>query len=402
MDDFRNDIEKYLRGELSDAGRYAIEKKALSDPFLADALEGGESIGPEAFSSDVASLRATSGRVRRTPLTMRLLRAAAVLTLIGLVTVLVILGIRDRHNQLALNQPEKGVSEEKNLPGGGVEHQDTLSPMARSESAKEERQVAPQAKEKAGRRNVTVPAPEAVTPPASKPGEEEITQEHNAPLGVRESLPANDLVRKKDMRQKKTIQGVVTDAGDGTAIPGVNVTIKGKNTGTITDEEGRFVIELDSLKNALVFSFIGFESRELIPGPVPRMNVQLKPDLTQLSEVVVVGDGDDSDLPAYPTFEMAAPAGGRKAFKDYLERNLRYPHEALNAGVEGKVTVQFTVDQNGSLTDFRVVKGIGYGCDEEVIRLIRQGPKWSPTKRDDVSMTDRVRVRMRFRLPGKK
>ena len=57
MADLKNDIEKYLRNELSPAERHALEKKALSDPFLADALEGGESF-PD-FSTDVQKLNAS-------------------------------------------------------------------------------------------------------------------------------------------------------------------------------------------------------------------------------------------------------------------------------------------------------------------------------------------------------
>jgi TonB family protein len=98
---------------------------------------------------------------------------------------------------------------------------------------------------------------------------------------------------------------------------------------------------------------------------------------------------------------MAAPAGGRKAFKQYLETNLRYPEQALKNNVEGKVTVQFTVESNGKLSDFKVLKGLGYGCDEEVIRLIQQGPAWSPSKRSTEPIRDKVKVRLRFSLPKK-
>jgi hypothetical protein len=55
----------------------------------------------------------------------------------------------------------------------------------------------------------------------------------------------------------------------------------------------------------------------------------------------------------------------------------------------------------GQVSDFKVVRGIGFGCDEEVIRLIKAGPKWSPTKKNEEPIKDRVRVRMRFALPKK-
>ena len=98
---------------------------------------------------------------------------------------------------------------------------------------------------------------------------------------------------------------------------------------------------------------------------------------------------------------LATPEGGRRGFKQYLEQNLQYPQEALNNQVEGKVTVQFTIGMTGQLTDFRVIRGLGFGCDEEVIRLIKNGPKWNPTKKNEAPIKDRVRVRMRFSLPKK-
>ncbi len=56
MTDLQNDIEKYLKGELSPAEMHALEKKALDDPFLSDALEGAEFLGPEAFHDDLEDL----------------------------------------------------------------------------------------------------------------------------------------------------------------------------------------------------------------------------------------------------------------------------------------------------------------------------------------------------------
>ena len=67
--------------------------------------------------------------------------------------------------------------------------------------------------------------------------------------------------------------------------------------------------------------------------------------------------------------------------------------------VDGKVTIQFTVEATGQLSDFKVVKGIGSGCDEEVIRLIQQGPTWTPAKKNNSSLKESVKVRMKFELP---
>jgi TonB family protein len=210
---------------------------------------------------------------------------------------------------------------------------------------------------------------------------------------------------KAEARRKPlhVIKGKVTEAEEGKALPGVNVTIKGTNLGTITDAEGYFQIPMDSLNTGLMFSFIGFESTEVtVPGFKNELNVAMQPDIAQLSEVVVVGYGaEKKEEDEYPLVEMAYPVGGRKAFKEYLMKNLKYPDQALNNEIEGKVTIQFTIETTGRLSEFRVLKGIGYGCEEEVIRLIKEGPKWSATKRNAEPIKDRVKVRMKFALPKK-
>ncbi|MDU0370903.1 TonB family protein [Hymenobacter endophyticus] len=76
--------------------------------------------------------------------------------------------------------------------------------------------------------------------------------------------------------------------------------------------------------------------------------------------------------------EMPEFAGGQAALMKYLQRQLRYPSSALRAGVEGKVFISFTVNTDGTIQDVTVLKGLGYGTDEEASRVIRQMPAWKP------------------------
>jgi TonB family protein len=94
-----------------------------------------------------------------------------------------------------------------------------------------------------------------------------------------------------------------------------------------------------------------------------------------------------------PVEETATPVGGMANFYKYLGDNLRYPKLARRMGVEGKVFVQFVIEKDGSITDPIIFKGIGAGCDEEALRLIRESPKWNPgTQRGKP-------VRQRYTLP---
>jgi TonB-linked SusC/RagA family outer membrane protein len=89
--------------------------------------------------------------------------------------------------------------------------------------------------------------------------------------------------------QSKTVQGTVTD-GNGESLPGVNVLIKGTNTGTITDLDGRYSINAAS-GDVLSFSFVGFRVKEIVIGTRNRIDVTMEEDVSELEEVVVIGYG---------------------------------------------------------------------------------------------------------------
>ncbi len=78
--------------------------------------------------------------------------------------------------------------------------------------------------------------------------------------------------------------------------------------------------------------------------------------------------------------ESASFPGGITAFYGYLKKTLKYPRQAQRMGIEGRVFVQFVVERDGTLTDIHVVKGIGAGCDEEAVRVLKNSPKWKPGK----------------------
>ncbi len=91
--------------------------------------------------------------------------------------------------------------------------------------------------------------------------------------------------------QERTVSGKVTSAEDGSTIPGVNVVLKGTTTGTTTDADGGYRLSVPGSGGTLVFSFIGLETKEVSIGERTTVDVALGMDVTQLSEVVVVGYG---------------------------------------------------------------------------------------------------------------
>ena len=88
-----------------------------------------------------------------------------------------------------------------------------------------------------------------------------------------------------------TVTGTVISGENEEALPGVNVVIKGTTSGTVTDIEGNYSIEVPGTETTLVFSSVGFVSEEVVVGSRSVIDITLAPDITALSEVVVVGYG---------------------------------------------------------------------------------------------------------------
>jgi TonB family protein len=463
MTDYTTDIKRYLSGEMTAAEMQALEKRALSDPFLAEALEGASQFTPADFSNDVAALndeidernaiemrKAAASKsavlsgttaaevpgIRPVSHLRWVFRIAAGLVLLALATFTIWNFIKEpTPDTLALNEVIK-----EQLPAGNDEAESEQELPAEPSAE----QAAPVKPDESSRAASTYPADtkstdriavdretaKALETPAAERQAAPVLAE--APKGKEQPLPESEKAvelaiadnrqeegklekrdqladeRKKatgvvrsDVSQKRNIiQGQVTSAEDGSPLPGVNVVIKGTTIGTVTDAAGNFQLASDLASPSLVFSFIGLQSQEVAVNEQKPVDVKMTPDAAQLSEVVVTGYGiQHEDYP--PVVQLAHPVTGNRAFKQYLEKNIRYPKEAVDKKVEGRVTVEFTVEPNGSLTNFVVVRGIGVGCDEELIRLVREGPKWEPTRKDGTAVRDKVRVRLKFDLPGK-
>lgn len=92
--------------------------------------------------------------------------------------------------------------------------------------------------------------------------------------------------------QTRTVTGKVTAVDDGSALPGVNVVVKGTANGTVTDVNGDYTIAFSESNPTLVFSFVGMTTQEVAVGALSTVDVQLSMDVTQLNEVVVNAIGD--------------------------------------------------------------------------------------------------------------
>ncbi|MEM6724921.1 MAG: energy transducer TonB [Bacteroidota bacterium] len=87
-----------------------------------------------------------------------------------------------------------------------------------------------------------------------------------------------------------------------------------------------------------------------------------------------------------------------KAMLDYVYSNITYPDEARTEGIEGMAVVSFIVEKDGQLTEAKIVRGIGGGCDEAVLEMIENMPKWEPGKKDGTPVRVAFNLPVRFKL----
>lgn len=419
----KDDIARYRDGSMTGAERHALEKRALSDPFLADALEGAETIDEKDFASDVDALAQNIKTVRKPWFTP--LRVAAGVLLILTVGSLGYYLNPDEPAQLAKVEEagptssdsvavairpdstaliavakdaasEKAVETARPATPAPTQPATPATPLAQADRVPA---GPPEAKAAAQRVDALKTEVEKAEPVATL-AEEQIRAD-DAPkeasgAGVKKAAVPD---RMKDFTPQRIVRGTVTTEEEGTPLPGVNIAIKGTTRGTVTDLHGNYSLALPSDPVTLSFSFVGMETKEINPGYQPTINVNMKADAVQLSEVMVVGQSqqiEERDDLNKPVVRLAAPVGGIRAYNNYLESSLQYPAEALARKVKGKVVITFTVTTTGTLTDFNVVRGLGYGCEDEVVRLVKEGPGWTPSFEDDIPVESEVRVKLKF------
>lgn len=96
------------------------------------------------------------------------------------------------------------------------------------------------------------------------------------------------------------------------------------------------------------------------------------------------------DMPEFP--------GGQAELMRYLQQNLDYPPLAKENNIQGRVVIEFVVDENGKITNPRVVKDIGWGCGEAALKVVKTMPRWKPGKQRNKPVAVRYNLPVRFQL----
>jgi TonB-linked SusC/RagA family outer membrane protein len=156
---------------------------------------------------------------------------------------------------------------------------------------------------------------------------------------------------------ERIVKGKVTEAESKQPLPGVNVLVKGTQTGTSTDGNGNYSIEVPDGSSTLVFSFVGYESQQAQVGNLSEINISMKTDLKSLEEVLVVGYGTvkksditgsvasvkAQELTAYPALGTVQALQGRAAGVQ-IQANNGEPGSSFKVRIRGGTSINASSD----------------------------------------------------------
>ncbi len=458
------DYQRYLEDQMTARERHDFEKTLLEDDFANEAFDGLSQLKPKELSADLNILEKNLNSGTKKNFTFSFFRMAAALMLLGVFSFLVyylietntsgeiaqsksIPAVEEAHewkpsNAITLDstkeEPDRIVAYQQKMEEAPVEKQITKSNIRESHAVLEEKAELAELEmleisDNAGESEETILDMEVT--PVEMPALAEIQDESidieiepverkREKMLEKAAAPAAAMKRRATPMQKqyvaiaeyeRTITGNVSSIEDDEVIPGVNIIVKGRNLGTVSDVEGNYSIDVPNDEDlTLVFSYIGFTTEEIVIGDLEEINITIEPDVTSLSEIVVTGYGitreqnvtgavstiemDDSENQAI-RYDPPKPVGGSGNFRDYIRENMKYPESGIEDNIKGTVKLKFTVERNGSISNIEALKSMGEGFDKEAIRLLKEGPEWEPAKENDARVAKEVKLKIRFRPP---
>jgi TonB family protein len=448
----------YLSGNLSDAEMHGIEKHLLECDFCAEAMEGVETLDdPSAFEQDVSKLKKqVDKRVQKpgkktkiVPFYQKVLRIAAMLAVLIVASVLVNNYFKSDVTQKEFSEKKK--TEKPKEKDSQIEkkeinlNQDSIIKSNNNQTKKEENKdkepevvltktsiaekVNPAENNKQVKTDRTVIAPETVVMEEEVILDEEvyssvieITEDDEFDVELMEieeelvmGTPAEDQpipARKQNLSMRsaadnqsnvaaipplRKIAGRVLTEDD-TPLPFVSILVKDSDAGTFTNEKGEFMLNLPEGNQTLIVSSVGYETEEIKVAGQDTLSIIYLGNGIALNEMSITVSGVSNQKKSESNIKSRKPEPlNSKAYQNYIKDNLHYPEEALETKIKGVVILQFTVKPNGEISQIIVIKGLGYGCDQEAIRLLEEGPKWVPGSKDGEPIEMKTEFKVKFK-----
>jgi TonB family protein len=417
------DIEKYHKGLLSPKEMHELEKAALDDLFLADALEGYAASSVN-ISKDLPELekkleeKIAGAKViemtsnRNSFKWWKVAAAIVIIGGIGYFTFGLLTGKKNK--EVAIlgkkkdQQPVPPIVDSNKLIDAPIESKKstakTISPTIESTSRPEKMVATETPKRKSSATSFLVADSNKNDIATSDTRLDDANvlnykKENNdssgrktalgyaAPLAKAKSEESNRQPEKFKLLEKQNTQtdrpqmnyfrGQVTDANN-SPLPFANITNMHDNVGTYADAQGNFtLISTDSVLNVQVRS-IGFENNfTRLRNNVASNKVVLRDDKAAPDKIISYQKPDTArSRNGTMKLEEPEPADGWTRYDTYLANNIKLPDDLKLNQRKGQVELSFEVNQNGDPVNIKVEKSLCQKCDEEAVRLVKQGPKW--------------------------
>ena len=221
--------------------------------------------------------------------------------------------------------------------------------------------------------------------------------------------------------EKFKLSGTVVEAArKNIPVMGASVIIKGTTMGTLTDFDGKFTL-LVKKGDVIQVSFVGYQTQSVVVKDETSLTILMRDDVQSMEEMVVMGmspKSENADVvfempleeakkPEVPqqeevifqvVEEMPQFPGGLSEAMKFLAKNIKYPVEAQQAKIEGRVIVRFVVGRDGSVSDVEVMRGVSPELDAEAVRVVSMMPKWIPGKQRGKAVAVKYTMPIMFRL----
>ena len=192
--------------------------------------------------------------------------------------------------------------------------------------------------------------------------------------------------------EKFIMKGKVFDGEDKSAIVGAVVTIQGSKKGSVTDRDGNFSLEV-SVGDRIEVMYVGYDTYTI------GVSKAYAKDRTYMIALYKEGTSPNKDI-----FDQAETMpefpGGVGKLMEYVAKNVRYPKEAEDKCLQGRVIATFIVEKDGSITSAKIVRSIDPALDAEALRVINGMPNWKPGTQKGEPVRVKYTIPISFRLQG--
>jgi CarboxypepD_reg-like domain len=395
-----SDFERYHAGIMPPNEMHQLEKAALEDPFLEDALEG------YALSTDAGNeMSEIKNRLdeklerKKTVFLIQFLRGrwwqiAALFILTGVAGYLLFTGRTSNNGNLKERKSDRALVLPQVTTDSATVFKDT---SAQGDVAFQKPTPSRQFKKlKVQKMAPSIPNEEKAPRSYLSP----VMEEKAARSGVPDTTMPEVAMKDKDLSRGKSdsnyqFNGKVIDAG-GAPVPFATVIIKGKRIGTNADANGNFLLKFKDSSLNVVAMAAGYESKTARVSPTTSEITMLRNN-DDMEEVVattaprrkqkLIKKSSNSPSVAYGNVranqlqpKSPVPAGGQEKFDQYIKKHLTPIYDSSHQPITGEVILSFSIKKRGHPGEIKIVHSTCIPCEAESIKLLQEGPSWTGKK----------------------